>query len=89
MTVGGAGIPRLQDLSYIEVAVANLVSAAVRFVPLGQTAGQRITAGMMGAIEEVAAAAQRASLDDIGTSVMAADLASLRHETLNVRIFRT
>jgi len=42
----GHGIPREAVLhAYLHAFAANLVSAAVRIIPLGQTAGQMITAG--------------------------------------------
>ena len=68
---------------------ANLVSAAVRFVPLGQTEGQRVLAGLHAGIQAIAAQAVSASLDDITTSALRADLAAMGHETMQVRIFRT
>jgi len=66
-----------------------LVSVAVRFVPLGQTEGQRMLAALHPVIERVAAEAMTAGLDGIGTVVFGADLAAMEHEGLEVRIFRT
>lgn len=68
---------------------AQLVSAAVRFVPLGQTQGQTILANLAPQITALADIAARASLAEIATSTFGADLAAMRHETLPVRIFRT
>lgn len=68
---------------------ANLVSAAVRFVPLGQTEGQRILAALHPLIADLAATAAVAPLEAIFTAAFRADLAAMRHETLNVRIFKT
>jgi len=66
-----------------------LVSVAVRFVPLGQAEGQRVLAALHPLILRVAAEAEAAGLDGIGTAVFGADLASMAHEGLEVRIFRT
>jgi urease accessory protein len=74
---------------YLHAFAANLVSAAVRFVPLGQAAGQRVLAGLHPAIADVAAEATVAQVDDIATSVLRGDLAAMRHETMDVRIFKT
>lgn len=74
---------------YLQSFAASLVSAVVRFMPLGQAAGQRVSAGLHGVIEKVAAEAVAAGLDEIGTAVFGADLAAMAHETLEVRIFRT
>lgn len=74
---------------YLHAFAANLVSAAVRFVPLGQTEGQRVLAALHPLIERVARDAVATSLDAIASSVPGADLAAMLHETQDVRIFRT
>lgn len=68
---------------------ANLVSAAVRLVPLGQTDGQRAQAALMAAVIEVARDAAASGLDDIGGCAFRADIAAMRHETQHVRLFRS
>jgi urease accessory protein len=74
---------------YLHAFAANLVACATRFAPLGQTEGQRLLAGLHPVIGEVAAWAATAGVDQIGTSALAADLAAMRHEELDVRIFKT
>lgn len=84
------GLPKKQVLAlYLHAFTANLVSAAVRFVPLGQTEGQAVLAGLHPLIQTIATKAATASLDDITTSTLRADLASMAHETMPTRIFRT
>ena len=84
------GLPKAQVVAlYLHAFAANLVSAAVRFVPLGQTEGQRVLAGLHAGIQAIAAQAVAASLDDITTSALRADQAAMGHETMQVRIFRT
>lgn len=68
---------------------ANLVSASVRLVPLGQTDGQRATAALMPVVEATAARAQATDLDDLGTASPLLELASLAHETQYSRLFRS
>ncbi|WP_375552702.1 urease accessory protein UreF [Rhodophyticola porphyridii] len=68
---------------------ANLVSAGVRFIPLGQSQGQAVLAGLHGAVAEVAAKAAGATLDDLGGAAFGADLAAMIHERLEVRLFRS
>lgn len=68
---------------------SNLVSAGVRFVPLGQSAGQRVLAGLHPLMADIAARAARATLADLASSAFRADLHSAAHETLTVRIFKT
>jgi urease accessory protein len=74
---------------YLQSFAASLVSAAVRFVPLGQAQGQNVLAQLHDTIANVASDACAAGLDGIGTAVFGADLAAMTHETLEVRIFRT
>ena len=76
-------------LGLLHAFTANLVSAAVRLVPLGQTAGLRILAGLAPTIAAVAAETAHATLDDIGGACFRSDIASMRHETQYTRLFRT
>ncbi|MEL7100559.1 MAG: urease accessory UreF family protein [Pseudomonadota bacterium] len=83
------GLPEDQTVRvYLQAFLANLVSAAVRAVPLGQTEGQQVLAALTPLIEEVADTATGA-LDDISSTCFAGDIAAMRHETLEPRIFRT
>ncbi len=68
---------------------ANLVSAGVRLVPLGQTDGQLATAALMPVVEAAATRAQVTDLDDLGTASPLLELASLAHETQYTRLFRS
>ncbi|SMX34267.1 urease accessory protein UreF [Actibacterium lipolyticum] len=74
---------------YLHGFTSNLVSAAVRFVPLGQTDGQRVLSNLHPVISAVAEAASKAKIEDIASSALGADLAAMSHETLDVRIFKT
>jgi urease accessory protein len=68
---------------------ANLVSVGVRLIPLGQTHGQQVLAALAPLALRIAAEAAAGDLDDLGGAALAADIQSMRHETLTVRIFRT
>jgi urease accessory protein len=75
---------------YLHAFTANLISAAVRTVPLGQTDGQRALAGLEGAVRRtVDAALAVIDLDEVGTSTPLLDWCSLRHETQYTRLFRS
>ncbi|CAH0155408.1 Urease accessory protein UreF [Roseomonas sp. CECT 9278] len=74
---------------YLSAFAANLVSAGVRLVPLGQTDGQKATAALLPVVAQAAQAAIAADLDRIGTSCPALDLFSIRHETQYTRLFRS
>ena len=86
----GLGLPPARVAAlYLHAFASNLVSAAVRFIPLGQTDGQRVLSRLHPLIERVAQEAATTPLDGIGSAVPGADLASMHHETQTVRIFRT
>ncbi|MEO8757203.1 MAG: urease accessory UreF family protein [Devosia sp.] len=76
-------------LGYLTTAVHSQISVAVRLVPLGQTAGLQVMAGLESEIAALAATAATASLDDIGGIAYAADIAQMRHETIAPRVFRS
>jgi urease accessory protein len=69
--------------------ISNLVSAAVRLGPIGQTDGQRIIAALMEAVAACATYAAKATVDDLGGAAMRSDIAAMRHETLYSRLFRS
>lgn len=68
---------------------SNLVSVGVRFIPLGQTEGQAVLAALHPQIAALASDAATAEPDALSSATLGADLAAMRHETLDVRIFRT
>lgn len=70
-------------------AVAALVSAAVRLVPLGQTDGLHALARLEPVLAEVARHAREQTLDDVGGACFGSDLAAMYHETQETRLFRT
>ena len=76
-------------IAYLHGFAANLVSAGVRLVPLGQTDGQRAIAALTPVIEQVATAGLQSELSDLGSSAVRADLASMFHETQQTRLFRS
>lgn len=75
--------------AYLTAFVANIVSAAVRAVPLGQTDGQRAIRDLAPLVSAVASEALVASLDDVGGACLRADIASMAHETQYTRLFRS
>jgi urease accessory protein len=76
-------------VAHLHAVAANLTSAGIRLVPVGQTDGQRITAALAAAVEEVADGALAGSLDDLGTAMPVVDWCSMRHETQHTRLFRS
>ncbi|MBS7541601.1 urease accessory protein UreF [Ancylobacter oerskovii] len=75
--------------AFLTAVAANLVSAAVRLVPLGQTDGNRALAGCAATLRAVAAEAPHVDLDALGGAALRSDIASMRHETQYTRLFRS
>ncbi|WP_374633448.1 urease accessory protein UreF [Paracoccus sp. (in: a-proteobacteria)] len=74
---------------YLHGFAANLIAAATRFLPLGQAQAQKALAGLHPLIATTAARAALAGPEALESGCFGADLAAMRHETLDVRIFRT
>jgi urease accessory protein len=74
-------------LAFLHAFASNLVTIAVRVVPLGQTAGVSVLARLEGALTSTATRAARSTLDDLGGCALASDIASMRHESLETRLF--
>jgi urease accessory protein len=75
--------------AFLQAVASNLVSAGLRLIPLGQTDGQRVLAGLE---QPIAACAQRAlacPLAEVGGAAFRADIAGMRHETQYTRLFRS
>lgn len=76
-------------LLYLQSFVSNLVSAALRLMPLGQTDGQRVLAALQADVIRVEAETRSAVPDDIFSNAFLSDIASMRHETLEPRLFQS
>lgn len=75
--------------AYLQAFASNLISAAVRLVPLGQSDGVQVLACLESVILDVAEDTGPASLEDIGSCAFRSDLATMLHETQFTRLFRT
>ncbi len=74
---------------YSHAFVANLVSAAIRLVPLGQTEGQVVLAKLQEDCRALGANAPTMTLDDLASATFVSDIQSMRHETLSPRTFQS
>ncbi|MFY0691158.1 MAG: urease accessory protein UreF [Paracoccaceae bacterium] len=74
---------------FLHAFTSNIVSCAVRFIPLGQTEGQRVLDQLHDTISQVARAAAEAGVEDIANAAIGSDLSAMEHERLQSRIFRT
>ena len=87
---GVSGIDEdLATAGVVQAFAANLISAAVRLVPLGQTTGLAVLARLEPAILAITAETRSATLDDLGGFCFRSDIASMRHETQYTRLFRS
>ncbi|QIB32428.1 urease accessory protein UreF [Ancylobacter pratisalsi] len=75
--------------AFLNAVAANLISAAVRLVPLGQTDGNRTLASLLPVIRDAAVEASHVPLARIGGAALRSDIASMRHETQYTRLFRS
>jgi|HubBroStandDraft_2_1064218.scaffolds.fasta_scaffold137220_1 urease accessory protein len=84
------GVPMASALAGHAFSWAEAItSAAVRLVPLGQSAGQRLLAAAGSAIPGVVARALELPDDELGSAAPGLAIASARHETLYSRLFRS
>ena len=86
----GHGLPLGASLEAFVLAQAgNLISAALRLGPIGQTDGQKILAAVLPRVRSLAHEAQTARLADLGSCAFRSDIAAMRHETQYSRLFRS
>jgi urease accessory protein len=90
VSAAGQGMPvNLALPAFLQSYLANLVTAGVRLIPLGQTDGQLAIAELEEAVLAASARAQKARIDDLGSAAFVVDLASMAHETQYTRLFRS
>lgn len=87
---------RLHDIPLIAVQhamahgfAANLVSAAIRLIPLGQADGQQAISQLETVIHQAVEQVQEKDLADLSNNCWRAEIASMKHETQNVRLFQS
>jgi urease accessory protein len=84
------GVPLAIALpAFLQSYVANLVTAGVRLIPLGQTDGQFAIAALEAVVLATGAFYASADLDDLGSAGLMVDLASMAHEIQYTRLFRS
>jgi len=76
-------------IAFLHSWAANLISAAVRAVPLGQTEGQRLLQQMTTPIQTAAAEIAELTTADLMACNWGVSLASMQHEALYSRLFRS
>lgn len=76
-------------LGYLQSWATNWVNAAVKLVPLGQTAGQQLLLTLYPTLAAATQAVFRLTDDQLESSGWGLGLASMQHETLYTRLFRS
>jgi urease accessory protein len=74
---------------FLQSFASNLVSAAQRLMPLGQSAAQAIVADLHEVCLVVAQETRGAEIEDLYSNAFLADVAAMRHETQDVRLFQS
>ena len=75
--------------AYLQALTAQLISVAVRFVPLKAADGQKLLTSLGPLITGLATTYATLPLSALSSATLGADLAQMRHETLDVRIYRS
>ncbi|MGR9171266.1 urease accessory protein UreF [Rhizobium sp. KDH_Rht_773_N] len=87
---GAHAIGREKALAaFLHAYLSQAVSAGIRLGVAGQKDGVAILAGLEARVIDIAARAAGSSLDDLGSATVQADIAGLRHETQQTRLFRS
>ena len=76
-------------LGYVWSWLENMVAAAIRLVPLGQTDGQRVQMALAKTVSATVQCGLSLSDEQIGASAPAMAIASSLHETQYTRLFRS
>lgn len=87
---GASNIDKTSSIAtYLNSFTSNLVWVCVRLIPIGQSDGLKIIVELEDEIISVAEKISQSSLDDLGTCSLVFDIASMAHEDMTTRIYRT
>ena len=75
--------------AYVHAFCSNLISAAIRLIPIGQTEGQRIMLELYPTISDLVKTASESEIDDLNSACFFSDVSAMEHEYLQPRIFKT
>jgi urease accessory protein len=81
--------PQTAVLGYLYSWASNLANAGVRLIPLGQTQGQQLLLNLYPILEQTVAIVINARDDDLKNCGWGLAIASMQHETLYSRLFRS
>jgi urease accessory protein len=75
--------------AYLHSWVTNLIGAGVKLIPLGQTAGQQLIWELQGDLDRLSLTIPTLDDEDLSACSWGLALASMQHETLYSRLFRS
>ena len=76
-------------LAYLHSWANNLITAGIKLIPLGQTAGQELLLGLQPLLTTTVGEILTMEDDDLGCCNWGLSLASMQHETQYTRLFRS
>ena len=74
---------------YLHAFTSNLTSAAQRLMPLGQTKAQAVLHRLNASCLALTETTRGATQDDLHSTTFLSDIAAMRHETLQPRLFQS
>ena len=75
--------------AFLHSVLSNQIQAALRLMKLGQQGGLDVLASLEDRVLHTAQRAANSSLEDLGSCAIIADIAAMKHETMQSRIFRS
>jgi urease accessory protein len=75
--------------AFLQAFIANLVTAGVKLIPLGQTDGQLVIAKLEDAVLAVSEEVEQTTINELGSAAVMVDLVSMEHESQHTRLFRS
>lgn len=75
--------------AYVQAFAANLVGAALRLAPLGQSDGLWVLAALEPAVRDAVSSGLASTVADVGSAGPMVDWCAMRHETQYTRLFRS
>lgn len=84
------GVPLTWALTaYLHGFALNLITAGIKLIPLGQTAGQNIAVSLEQIIHQRVICTLKATLNDLGGAAPMVEWTSIQHESQYTRLFQS
>ena len=75
--------------AYLHSFCSNLISVAMRLIPIGQTDGQKTLRELSPLILDSVRSVAEVDIDDLGSNCFLSDVSAMQHEYLQSRVFKT